>query len=186
MRKRLRRSEGLESGPWSIVRIEGLPDSLLRLASAAPRLPNSPRPQFLYTLSNPSLPRTLTGSFFYMYPFNRCIVRRSWWLSRLPTSSSAKSNASIDDLQEPKHGDEMVYKEAWEWPNSLMAYLASGIVFGFAGLFFASRWVCPCVALNDDPKPTFATVPKIHDMDIAPRRRIFARVRPPLLHHLSV
>ncbi|CAD6582714.1 MAG: hypothetical protein TREMPRED_003372 [Tremellales sp. Tagirdzhanova-0007] len=100
---------------------------------------DTPRTQLLYTLSNPSLPRTMTGSYFFMYPHNRCIVRRSWWLSRIPISSFLNSNASIGDSNEPKHGDEMVYRESLEWPNSLMAYLASGILFGFAGLFFASR-----------------------------------------------
>ncbi len=94
----------------------------------------------VYTLDTPSLPQTLFGSFFFMYPYNRCIVRRSWWLSRLPASSYASPTEKVE-VDAPKHGEEMVYREAMQMPSKFQAFILSSIVFGLFGLFFTSSLV---------------------------------------------
>lgn len=76
-----------------------------------------------------------------MYPYNRCIVRRSWWLSRVSSSTFSESNQEAEDTGEPRHGEELVYEESMQFPNRIMAGIFSSMVFGFVGLFFASSLV---------------------------------------------
>lgn len=95
----------------------------------------------IYNLDSPSLPSALVGSFFFMYPYNRCVIRRSWWLSRLPSSSITSSNETEGD--EPRHIEGLVYRESMQMPNGFIAGVFSGVVFGFLGLFLASSLVRP-------------------------------------------
>jgi hypothetical protein len=110
------------------------------------------------------------GSFFFMYPYNRLIVRRSWHLSRLNTSlfpshsdnkdqgdgyalrskgkgkgraSGSSAQPSQNENQEPVHGDELQYQEAVRTPSGFMAFLISFTTFSFLGLFFLSSIVSP-------------------------------------------
>lgn len=110
------------------------------------------------------------GSFFFMYPYNRLIVRRSWHLSRLNTllfpshsdnkdqgdgyalrskgkgkgrTSGSAAKSGENENQEPVHGDELQYQEAVRTPSGFMAFLISFTTFSFLGLFFLSSVVSP-------------------------------------------
>jgi hypothetical protein len=106
------------------------------------------------------------GSFFFMYPYNRLIVRRSWHLSRMETSLVPKHGDQVDEggryplrnkgkgrtsgssssasNQEPVHGDNLHYEEAIQMPNKYMAFLVSFSTFSFFAMFFLSSLVRPC------------------------------------------
>jgi hypothetical protein len=107
------------------------------------------------------------GAFFFMYPFNRLIVRRSWYLSTVNTSlfphaeskddggyslrsrdkgkskaAGSKQGAGESKIQaEPIHGDELHYEESIVMPNKPFAWLFSMTVFSVFALFFTSRIV---------------------------------------------
>lgn len=102
------------------------------------------------------------GSFFFMYPYNRLIVRRSWHLSRMETSLFPKhsdeggeggryplrskgkgraSGSSSPSSEEPVHGDNLHYEEAMQMPNKYMAFLVSLSTFSFFAMFFLSSLV---------------------------------------------
>ncbi|WVR09607.1 hypothetical protein IAU60_006679 [Kwoniella sp. DSM 27419] len=99
--------------------------------SAAVPSRKSTSPQLTHQLDIPSEP-TRFGSFFFMYPFNRCIIRRSAYLS---TTSSAS-------CEEPVHGQGMQYREALETGKSkFRSGLFSATIFFAFGLFFSSKLV---------------------------------------------
>jgi hypothetical protein len=72
-----------------------------------------------------------------MYPFNSTIVRRSWYLSRLPDNRrNPFSDSAGDEKEEPKHGDDLRYEEGMEVGKSkIVAGLLSFGLFGFFALF---------------------------------------------------
>jgi hypothetical protein len=95
-----------------------------------------------------------------MYPYNRLIVRRSWYLSSLDTSLYPKhakdeerypvrskgkgraSGANNDNVRpEPVHGDELEYEEAMVMPNQAVAWVFSFTIFSFFALYFTSSIV---------------------------------------------
>ena len=95
-----------------------------------------------YTL--PSLPglSTLTsriGAFFFMYPYNRTIVRRSWFLSR--TAEAGGASAAGEKGKEPVHGDSLQYEEAFDVGGGKLR--SALVTFAMGMLFMASSWVCP-------------------------------------------
>jgi hypothetical protein len=103
------------------------------------------------------------GGFFFMYPYNRLIVRRSYHLSRIdsslyskheeeeryPLRSKGKGKGRISQAggsdpnirAEPVHGDRLHYEEAIVMPNQITAFIFSFTVFSFFALFFTSRIV---------------------------------------------
>lgn len=103
-----------------------------------------------------------------MYPYNRLIVRRSWYLSTIDSSLHSKHQDQDKDERyplrnkgkgkgkgkgesqgenengfEPVHGDSLEYEEAVVMPNQLVAWLFSFSCFSFFALFFTSRLVSP-------------------------------------------
>lgn len=72
-----------------------------------------------------------------MYPYNRTIVRRSWFLSRLNLGNGRDTTSA----SEPRHGDKLVYKEALQMPSKVRATVFSYVAGLFLGLFFASGLV---------------------------------------------
>ena len=100
----------------------------------------SPRPKLLYEDTHPAVNRPLIGSFFFMFPYNRCIVRRSWALSRLnPETLSSGPTKHTDD--EPVHGGGFEYEEAMETGSRVTALLTSGLILLFGILMFGSKLV---------------------------------------------
>ncbi|KAK1922219.1 Saccharopine dehydrogenase-domain-containing protein [Papiliotrema laurentii] len=101
--------------------------------------PSTP-PRFVYELSSPHLPRRLIGGFFFMFPFNRCIVRRSWALSQLHPDVITDRALDIDEeSKEPVHGQDFTYEESYETGSKASALLLTGSVILFGILFFGSR-----------------------------------------------
>jgi hypothetical protein len=118
------------------------------------------------------------GSFFFMFPYNRLIVRRSWHLSQMKTSlfpkhqsddseegryplrSKGKGRASKSGSRpntpaagetaqdEPVHGPEFQYEEALEMPSGYMAFLVSFGTFSFFAAFYLSGIVSPTLPLG--------------------------------------
>ena len=101
---------------------------------------------------------TRYGGFFFMYPYNRLIVRRSWYLStidsslypkhsddgRYPLRNKGKGRSSTQGESsgsEPVHGDGFKYEEAIVMPNKLAAWAFSFSCFAFFAFFFTSRLV---------------------------------------------
>jgi len=100
---------------------------------------------------------TRYGGFFFMYPYNRLIVRRSWYLStidsslykhsddeRYPLRNKGKGRSSTQGQNsgfEPVHGDGFKYEEAIVMPNKLAAWAFSFSCFAFFAFFFTSRLV---------------------------------------------
>lgn len=100
-----------------------------------------------------------------MFPYNRLVVRRSWFLSGIDTSlfprprssgdaetedqryslrskGKARQSNSEEGMQaEPVHGDELHYEEALLMPSRPFAGLVSFVVFSVFALFFTSRIV---------------------------------------------
>jgi len=91
-----------------------------------------------------------------MYPYNRLIVRRSWYLStidsslypkhsddgRYPLRNKGKGRSSTQGEgsgSEPVHGDGFKYEEAIVMPNKLAAWAFSFSCFAFFAFFFTSR-----------------------------------------------
>jgi len=91
-----------------------------------------------------------------MYPYNRLIVRRSWYLStidsslykhsedgRYPLRNKGKGRSSQGQTSgsEPVHGDGFKYEEAIVMPNKVAAWAFSFSCFAFFAFFFTSRLV---------------------------------------------
>ncbi|ORX39430.1 hypothetical protein BD324DRAFT_619686 [Kockovaella imperatae] len=93
----------------------------------------TPPPQLVYESSHPSLPRSLTGGFFFMYPFNCCVVRRSWFLSRLSEDATG-----IKRGDEPRHGDKLEYTEALQTRSWIESIIVSLGLMLFGLVFFGS------------------------------------------------
>ncbi|ORY31619.1 Saccharopine dehydrogenase-domain-containing protein [Naematelia encephala] len=124
-------SEERNSDEWSLVSGQG---------------PSQP-PRLSYTLTHPSFNnKTLHGAFFAMYPYNRCIIRRSWFLSRLSLARrsspphSKKPSGDDQSEQEPRHVDGLVYQEALQVPSRFWAVTATVAMGVFGLLFFTSKW----------------------------------------------
>lgn len=88
-----------------------------------------------------------------MFPFNQTIVRRSWYLSRLPDNRKdpfadpAVQAATNGEGEEPRHGDELAYEEGMEMGKSrIVAGLMSFTLFGFFALFSYSKLVSGATA----------------------------------------
>jgi hypothetical protein len=117
--------------------------------------PSSPfRP--IYSSSHPALPRALTGSFFPGFPYNRAVVRRSWWLSRLASTTISLDGQHSNENLEPVFGDNLEYSEALQvdWPVGAKAgaLLLSAAMFVLGGLFMGSSLVrayAPLVAVTN-------------------------------------
>lgn len=94
-----------------------------------------------------------------MYPYNRLIVRRSWYLSTIDSSlyqnhtdneryplrnkGKGKSSQGKTSDSEPVHGDGFKYEEAIVMPNKITAWVFSFSCFAFFAFFFTSRLVSP-------------------------------------------
>ncbi len=91
-----------------------------------------------------------------MWPYNRCVIRRSAWLSRMAPSTLSYSgnkvtsddagnhrdnNNNEDPQPEPVHGKGMIYGEALQTTSVIKAFVISSVLFAFAGLFFSSKIV---------------------------------------------
>jgi hypothetical protein len=90
-----------------------------------------------------------------MYPYNRLIVRRSWYLSTIDSSlypkhsgderrNKGKGRSSMQGQSsgsEPVHGDGFKYEEAMVMPNKIAAWAFSFSCFAFFAFFFTSRLV---------------------------------------------
>ena len=111
-----------------------------------------------------------------MYPFNRCVVRRSWWLSQIPISSLNPSKILIEDGKEPRHGAELVYDEAMQLPNRVMAAFVSGGFYVLLMFFFASSLVSYCVATVEGHADVGGGT-EIRTVDDATRNRCINGVR---------
>jgi len=104
-----------------------------------------------------------------MYPYNRLIVRRSWYLSTIDSSLYSKHDGDDENGNgryntrnkgkgkgktqggsdfEPVHGDKFEYEEAIVMPNQLVAWLFSFSCFSFFALFFTSSWVSQVVFIE--------------------------------------
>ena len=94
--------------------------------------------RFIYETANAALDKPLIGSFFFMYPYNRCIVRRSWALSRSDFKAQGIPHARG---KEPVGGGGFVYDEAMEVGSKLQAFVVSSMLFVFGILFFGSKVV---------------------------------------------
>ncbi|TYJ58948.1 hypothetical protein B9479_000383 [Cryptococcus floricola] len=107
-------------------------------------------------LLSPSLPATSasnaqTGTYFFMYVFNRCIVRRSQFLSSTlyPSASTYGStdplpSASASDQGEGKGKEQevMQYMEGLDIGYGKVKSSLSTVLMGFGfGLFFGVKWV---------------------------------------------
>lgn len=144
----------------------------------------SPKPKTIYEAVIDGAHRY--GGFFFMYPYNRLIVRRSWFLSNINTSlfprpeatevnqgryalrnkgkaRSSTSNTTRQDPEdagkaasEPVHGDSFRYEEAVLMPSKAFAWLFSFVNFSFFALFFTSSIVS---FLSYSGAPTRADVP---------------------------
>ncbi|WWC91919.1 uncharacterized protein L201_006871 [Kwoniella dendrophila CBS 6074] len=98
-------------------------------------------PKLSYELEIPNEPKRY-GSFFFMYPYNRTIIRRSQYLSSiLPSINNNNSNNNGEEVQEqPKYGKKMNYEESWEMgKGKFRSCLFSLTVFLAFGLFFSSN-----------------------------------------------
>lgn len=101
----------------------------------------SPRPKLFYQIISPHLPEPKIGSFFFMWPYNRCIVRRSWALSRQNAQVLSDRSLKVGKAKEPVHGDDFSYEESMETGSTLKAYLISWVIMIFGLLFFGSSLV---------------------------------------------
>lgn len=85
-----------------------------------------------------------------MFPFNSTIVRRSWYLSRLPDNLKnpfSDPSPTKGQGEEPKHGDKLIYEEGMDVGGSkIVAGLLSFGLFGFFALFNYSGIVCLLVS----------------------------------------
>jgi hypothetical protein len=103
----------------------------------------SPNPKPVISLAHPLLPfPAQIGAFFVMYPFNSTIVRRSWYLSRLPDNRKDPfadpdgSERANPQGEEPRHGEQLEYEEGMDVGGSkVVAGLLSFGLFGFFALF---------------------------------------------------
>jgi hypothetical protein len=88
-----------------------------------------------------------------MYPYNRCVIRRSWWLSRklgpreypppqMEDGATSAARKSAENHHEPVFGDQLEYTEGAQLVKGLWgSRLATLTMFFFTILFFKSRWV---------------------------------------------
>ncbi|WWD19827.1 hypothetical protein CI109_104293 [Kwoniella shandongensis] len=142
----------------SMVSIAELPASQRRggefdLCPGTTKSLSSTRPQLTYSLPSPPLSSRRWGSFFFMYPFNRTIVRRSQYLSAL-------SNPSLTGSKEPVHGEGMSYSEGMDFGvGRFRSGLASLGFFMFFGLFFSGRPIRNLL-LRAFPKPGEGATPE--------------------------
>jgi hypothetical protein len=126
---------------WSFPGLPDRADKVQYSCSGFEARPSTP-PRFVYELSSPHLPRRLIGGFFFMFPFNRCIVRRSWALSQLHPDVITDRALDIDEKsKEPVHGQDFTYEESYETGSKASALLLTGSVILFGILFFGSRVV---------------------------------------------
>lgn len=136
-------------------------EMLRRMLTLASLGQPSSRPKTIYEAVIDGVHRY--GGFFFMYPYNRLIVRRSWFLSGIDTSlfprpsapeqgsryalrNKGKGRSSSDQKEsggdkEPVHGDELQYEEAVIMPSKVWAWLFSFLNFSFFALFFTSSIV---------------------------------------------
>ncbi|KAK8853397.1 hypothetical protein IAR55_004103 [Kwoniella newhampshirensis] len=97
--------------------------------------PKPAAPSLTYFLPSPPLSSPRWASFFFMFPFNRTIVRRSQYLSAL---TPARTSSTESD--EPIHGEGMGYAEGLDiGAGRLGSGLASFGFFLFFGLFYTSK-----------------------------------------------
>ena len=75
-----------------------------------------------------------------MYPYNRCIVRRSWFISRLNHSATSRSTTE-EDSTEPIHGPDLVYEEAMQLGSRFQALIVSAGLMFVGLMMFGSRLV---------------------------------------------
>jgi hypothetical protein len=76
-----------------------------------------------------------------MWPYNRCVVRRSWALSQQDPNTLSDRSLDRSGGKEPKHGDEFTYEESLETGSKWTAILGSLAVMLFGVLFFGSSIV---------------------------------------------
>jgi hypothetical protein len=125
-----------------------------------PKRPSTPA-RFVWTFTSPGLGQTLYGAFFFMWPFNRIIVRRTQYLSRclearlpsgdltsadgVPAESISVPTQGMTDIHspEPVYGEEIEYAETWQKGSYLSALLFSLAQVVFFGVFFGSKLVSP-------------------------------------------
>nr|XP_018261104.1 uncharacterized protein I303_06825 [Kwoniella dejecticola CBS 10117]OBR83262.1 hypothetical protein I303_06825 [Kwoniella dejecticola CBS 10117] len=81
------------------------------------------------------------GSFFFMYPYNRTIVRRTQYLTNL-FSGSNSGLASDSGSSTPKYGKEMKYEESMDiGRGKIGSSIFSFCLFFVFGLFYASKLI---------------------------------------------
>ncbi|KAK4687657.1 hypothetical protein P7C73_g2462, partial [Tremellales sp. Uapishka_1] len=103
-------------GEWGMIPNQKQPDTPVRMLYSA----------------FPSVGRALYGSVFPFYIFNRALVRRSWFLSRL----------SIAGNDEPRHGEVFAHEEGLRTGNSpVMAVLVSAVIVVVGALFMGSKLI---------------------------------------------
>ncbi|WRT70025.1 uncharacterized protein IL334_007018 [Kwoniella shivajii] len=112
--------------------------------------PKSTIPKISYELKIPNEPLKF-GSFFFMYPYNRTIIRRSQYLSTLSSSrsiaSSTSTSTSTSSENEPIHHDEngsgagsMQYEESMNFRKGKIGSSLITLTLFFAfGLFYSSK-----------------------------------------------
>jgi hypothetical protein len=127
-----------------------------------------------------------------MYPYNRLIVRRSWYLSTIDSSlyskhqdgeryhlrNKGKGKSQESSKFEPVHGPGLEYEEAVVMPNKFLAWLFSFSCFSFFALFFTSSIVS---LINQGSRNMLMKVP-MGDQQLHPpaRRGCLQRVSLPL------
>ena len=89
-----------------------------------------------YETVHPAFARPLIGYFFFMFPFNRCIVRRSWDLSRWDVQSLADRELTPGEGKEPVHGGGFMYEEVNVTGSRIKALIGTTALALFGTLFF--------------------------------------------------
>nr|XP_019010531.1 uncharacterized protein I206_05003 [Kwoniella pini CBS 10737]OCF49312.1 hypothetical protein I206_05003 [Kwoniella pini CBS 10737] len=97
---------------------------------------NSTIPKLIYKLEIPNKQKRF-GSFFFMYPYNRTIIRRTQYLSNL-----FSLNENVNENEIPKYGKIMKYEESMETGNGkLGSSFISFCLFFLFGLFYSSKFI---------------------------------------------
>lgn len=94
------------------------------------------RPKLWYETVHPAFTKPLIGCFFFMFPFNRCIVRRSWSLSRSDVKSLSDRDVTPGEGKEPVHGGGFTYEEVHVTGSRIKALLGTAALALFGTLFF--------------------------------------------------
>lgn len=81
-----------------------------------------------------------------MYPYNRTLVRRSWFLSRLDEaqqpSKASDENDGASGKKEPVHGPKLIYEEAMDVGGSKwFSMLVTAVMGTVLGLVIGSSLV---------------------------------------------